>query len=68
MAQALAPLVQHLTGLIYLAEMAWQGSPENHMRMARTFRDIGQAYEIAALAQQDNLSARVQISEDDILL
>jgi hypothetical protein len=54
MAKDPIPLSDHLNGLIYLAEMAWQGPPEKYADMARTFQQFGRAYEIEALNKRAN--------------
>jgi hypothetical protein len=52
MAQHSTPLANHLNGLIYLADVVWRGPPEKYADMARTFRRLGRAYEIAALTKR----------------
>jgi hypothetical protein len=36
----------------YLADVVWRGPPEKYADMARTFRRLGRAYEIAALTKR----------------
>jgi len=52
MSQDLTPLVEHLNGLIFLADLAWHRPSGKQADMAYTFRRLGQAYQAAALAQR----------------
>jgi hypothetical protein len=52
MAQDLTPLVEHLNGLIFLADVAWHRPSGKHADMAGTFRRLGRAYQAAALARR----------------
>jgi predicted HD phosphohydrolase len=52
MAQDLTPWVEHLNGLIFLADPAWHRPSGKHADMAYTFRRLGRAYQAAALAQR----------------
>ena len=51
MAQDLTPWVEHLSGLIFLADPAWH-RPSKQVDMAYTFRRLVRAYQAAALAQR----------------
>jgi hypothetical protein len=62
MAQGLNPLVDHLNGLIYLADVAWQGPPEKYADLAHTFRRLGQSYEAAVQNQQCGQPVRLHIA------
>jgi hypothetical protein len=48
MSQDLTPLVEHLNGLIFLADVAWHRPSGKHADMAGTFRRLGRAYQTAA--------------------
>jgi hypothetical protein len=62
-----AELVEHLNGLIFMARVAWQSSSGGCADIALTFRFVGRMHRAAAVAQRDNPTGRVQISEDGIL-
>ena len=62
-----AELVEHLNGLIFMARVAWQSSSGRCADVALTFRSIGRMHQAAAIAQRDNPTGRVQISQDGIL-
>jgi hypothetical protein len=51
MAQDLTPWVEHLSGLIFLADVAWHRPSGKQADMAYTFRRLVRAYQAAALAQ-----------------
>jgi hypothetical protein len=48
MAQDLTPWVEHLSGLIFLADPAWHRPSGKQADMAYTFRRLGRAYQAAA--------------------
>lgn len=52
MAQDLAPLVDHLNGLIFLADPAWHRPSGKQADMAGTFQRLVRAYQAAAVAQR----------------
>jgi len=52
MAQDLTPWVEHLSGLIFLADPAWHRPSGKQADMAYTFRRLGRAYQAAAVAQR----------------
>ena len=52
MAQDLTPWVEHLSGLIFLADLAWRRPSGKQADMAYTFRRLGRAYQAAAVAQR----------------
>ena len=60
-----ANLIDHLNGLIFTARVTWQSSGKC-ADIAHTFRLFGRMYQGAALAQRDNPSTRLQLSEDSI--
>ena len=60
-------LIEHLNGLIFMARVAWQSSSGRCADVALTFRSIGRMHQAAAIAQRDNPTGRVQISQDGIL-
>jgi hypothetical protein len=62
MAQDLTQLVNHLDGLIVLADVAWRGPPRKYAEMACSFRRLGQAYQTAALAQRAGEPIRLSIT------
>jgi hypothetical protein len=62
-----ANLIEHLNGLIFTARVIWQSPSGKCADTARTFRLVGRMHQAAALAQRDNPSVRVQMSEDGIL-
>jgi len=55
-----------LNGLIFMARVAWQSSSGKCADVALTFRLVGRMQQAAAVAQQDNPTGRLQISEDGI--
>jgi hypothetical protein len=59
-----ADLVEHLNGLIFMARVAWQSSSEKYVDVAQTFRFVGRMHQAAAVAQRDNPTDRLRISED----
>jgi hypothetical protein len=67
MAQDCTSLVDHLDGLIYLAQQARQLPPGRCLYLAHTFRRLGQAYQDAALAQRDGGPVRLRIKYNYIL-
>jgi hypothetical protein len=67
MAQDRICLLDHLDGLIYLADQAWQLPPGRSLYLVHTFRRLGQAYQDAALAQREDRPARLRISYNYIL-
>jgi hypothetical protein len=62
MAQDLTQLVNHLDGLIVLADVAWRGPPRKYAEMACSFLRLGQAYQTAALAQRAGRPIRLSIT------
>jgi hypothetical protein len=62
---ACANLIDHLNGVISTARVTWQSSGKC-ADIARIFRLVGRMHQAAALAQRDNPSTRLQISEDSI--
>ena len=52
MAQDLTPLLNHLNGLIFLADVAWHPPSGKYADMACTFQRLGRAYQAAALARR----------------
>ena len=60
-----ANLIGHLNGVIFTARVTWQSSGKC-ADIARTFRLVGRMHQAAALAERDNPSRRLQISEDSI--
>jgi hypothetical protein len=61
-----ANLIDHLNERAdFTARVAWQSSGKC-ADIARTFRLVGRMHQAAALAQRDNPSTRLQISEDSI--
>jgi hypothetical protein len=62
-----ADLVEHLNGLIFMARVTWQSSSGKCADVAQTFRLVGRLHQTAAVAQRDNPTGRLQISEDGIL-
>src|SRR3954464_15360595 len=55
-------LVDHLDGLIFLADQARQLPPGRCVYLAHTFRRLGQAYQDAALAQREGWPVRLHIT------
>jgi hypothetical protein len=62
MAQGLNPLVDHLDGLIHLADVAWRGPPEKYANLAYAFRRLGRSYEAAILNQRCGQPVRLRIA------
>jgi hypothetical protein len=62
-----AELVEHLNRLIFMARVAWQSSSGRCADVALTFRFVGRIHQAAAVAQRDNPTGMVQISQDGIL-
>jgi hypothetical protein len=62
-----ADLVEHLNGLIFTARAVWQSSSGKCADVAQTFRCVGRMHQAAAVAQRDNPTDRLQISEYGIL-
>jgi hypothetical protein len=60
-----ANLINHLNGVIFTARVTWQSSGRC-ADMVRIFQLVGRMHQAAALAQRDNPSTRLQISEDSI--
>ena len=67
MAQNCTSLVDHLNGLIFLADQARQLPPERYVYLVHTFRRLGQAYQEAALAQREGWPVRLHITYNYIL-
>ena len=67
MAQNRLSLVNHLNGLIFLADQARHLPPGKSLYLVHTFRRLGQAYQDAALAQRQGYPARLHISYNYIL-
>jgi hypothetical protein len=61
-----ADSVEHLNGLIFMARVAWQSSSGKCADVAQTFQFVGRMHQAAAVAQRDNPTDRLQISEDGI--
>jgi hypothetical protein len=59
-------LIEHLNGLIFMARVAWQSSSGKCADVALTFRLVGRMQQAAAVAQQDNPTGRLQVSEGGI--
>jgi hypothetical protein len=59
-------LIEHLNGLIFMARVAWQSSSGKCADVALTFRLVGRMQQAAAVAQQDNPTGGLQISEDGL--
>jgi hypothetical protein len=55
MARDLTQLVNHLDGLIVLADLAWWGPPRKYAETACSFRRLSQTYQDAALAQRERI-------------
>jgi hypothetical protein len=53
MARDLTPLANQLDGLIALADLAWRGPPKKYAETACSFKQLSQAYQVAALAQRE---------------
>jgi hypothetical protein len=60
-----ANLIDHLNGLILTARVTWQSSGKC-ADIAHTFRLVGRMHQAATLAQRDNPSPLLQISEDSV--
>jgi hypothetical protein len=60
-----ANLINHLHGVIFTARVTWQSSGRC-ADMARIFQLADRMHQAAALAQRDNPSTRLQISDDSI--
>jgi hypothetical protein len=67
MAQDRPSLIDHLDGLIFLADQARHLPPERSLYFAHTFRRLGQAYQDAALALRQGHRVRLHISYKYIL-
>jgi hypothetical protein len=67
MAQDRPSLIDHLDGLIFLADQARHLPPGRSLYIIRTFRRLGQAYQDAALAQRQGYPVRLHISYNYIL-
>jgi hypothetical protein len=61
-----AELAEHLNGLIFMARVAWPSSSGKCADVAQTFQFVGRMHLAAAVAQRDNPTGRLQISEDGI--
>jgi hypothetical protein len=59
MSQDLTPLLDHLNGLIFLADVAWHRPSGKYADMACTFQRLGRAYQAAALAQREGRPVRL---------
>jgi hypothetical protein len=59
MSQDLTPLLDHLNGLIFLANVAWHRPSGKYADMACTFQRLGRAYQAAALAQREGRPVRL---------
>jgi hypothetical protein len=59
-------LIEHLNGLIFMARVAWQSSSGKCADVALIFRLVGRMQQAAAVAQQDNPTGRLQVSEGGI--
>jgi hypothetical protein len=67
MAQDRISLVDHLDGMIFLADPARQPPPGRCVYLIHTFQWLGQAYQDAALAQWKGCPARLHITHKYIL-
>jgi hypothetical protein len=67
MAQDRPSLIDHLDGLIFLANQARHLPPGRSLYLVHTFRRLGQAYQDAALAQRQGYPLRLHISYNYIL-
>jgi hypothetical protein len=67
MAHDCISLVDHLDGLIFLADQARQLPPGRSLYLVHTFRRLGQAYQDAALAQRQGYPVRLHISYNYVL-
>jgi hypothetical protein len=56
-----------LDGLIFLADQARHLPPDRSLYLVHTFRQLGQAYQDAALAQRQGHPIRLHISYNYIL-
>jgi hypothetical protein len=63
-----AELVAQLSGLIFIAHVAWQLSPKRFPHMARIFRFVGEKDQAAALHARTGQSGRLRIEYQDITL
>jgi hypothetical protein len=63
-----ADLIEHLNGVIFTARVTWQSSSGTCADIARTFRFVGHMLQAAAVAQRDNPSSGLRISEAGIPL
>ena len=67
MAQDCISLVDHLNGLIFLADQARQLPPGRCLYLAHTFRRLGQAYQDVALAQREGWPVRLHFTYNYVL-
>jgi hypothetical protein len=61
-----AELVAQLSGLIFLAHVAWRLPSKRFPHMARIFHFVGETDQAAALAMQTGLPAQLRINYKDI--
>jgi hypothetical protein len=61
-----AELVAQLSGLIFLAYVAWRLPPKKLPHMARIFHFVGEMDQVAALATRTGLPAQLQINHKDV--
>lgn len=61
-----AELVAQLSGLIFLAHVAWQLSPNRLPHMARIFHFVAEMNQAAALSTRTGLPAPSRINYNDI--
>ena len=58
-------LLDHLDGMIFLADTAWRLPPGRSARLARTFRLVGLVLEASAAVQKREMLRRLQFPRDD---
>lgn len=61
-----AELIAQLSGLIFLAHVAWRLSPERLPHMARIFHFVGETDQTAARNRQAGRPVHVRINYEDI--
>lgn len=61
-----AELVAQLSGLVFLAHVAWRLSPSRLPHMARVFHFVGETDQAAALRMRVGKAGRVSIRYQDI--
>lgn len=59
-------LLDHVDGMISLAEAAWRLPPGRSAYLSRTFRLIGMVLEASAAVEKREMLGRLRISYDDI--